>query len=204
MPEVAAPFEAEIVRDLPDDLLGLIGQVVVGYTRVEHGLLSLTSLLLQLNKAESRIVLLRQMPAHERLDMVLDLFAIKGIELKTDAERLRDDLAKATSGRNNVAHGIWLRHPASGQLYLRLTRSDWPKDMTLGNKIKRTVFPQSIEYGVDDCRKTLALIDRALVGVDALGAEIDSALSEYPGRFRPPAPLVSRLGVRKKVLGGDA
>jgi len=195
MPEFKAPFEAEIIHELPDELAALVGRVIASFAKLEHKLLMLTSLLLQLNKAETRITL-RAPRAVDRLDMALDMFAIKDIQVQTDTSKLRGLVTKAASDRDVVGHGLWLKHPESDELYLRLTRGAWPKEMTGGERVSRTIYPQSIPYGPDDCRKVLASIEETLRLVDDLGAEIDTALHTYPERFRQPAPLLNPLGSR--------
>ena len=86
MPEIQPPFEAEIVHDLPDDIAALIGRIVVTYAKLEHKLSMLAGLILQLNKAEVRIAL-RMPRAIERLEMVLDLFAVKDIHPESTLDR---------------------------------------------------------------------------------------------------------------------
>ena len=90
------------------------------------------------------------------------------------------------------------RHPQTGELNLRITRGNWPKDVTKGQTIKRAVFPQSIPYSAERCKATLALIETAIGEVEKLGAELDAALQTYPERFRPTAPVVNHLGLRPK------
>lgn len=196
MDEPLLPFEAEIVHDLPDEMTVIIGQVMIAYAKLEHKLTSVTGLLLQLNRAEMRIVM-RMPRAVDRLDMALDVFAIKDIPVKADTATIRATLVKASSGRDLLAHGLWMRHPKSGDLYLRQVRGNWPKDMTRGERVNRAVYPQSIPYSADDCRETLSLILLALDQVDALGAEVDNSLLGFPERFREPSPLLNPLGIRK-------
>lgn len=175
----------------------LIGRIMVCFAKVEHSLTMLTGLLLQLNKAEVRVVL-REPRAEERLEMALDIFAIKGIAVKSDTEALKSILSRAAQKRDWLAHGIWLRHPNSKQLYLRVTRGSWPKSHTRGEVIKRAVFPQSIPYSATDCRETLSLIERALSEVEKLGRELDGALYHSPEKFRQTAPVIDPLGRRPK------
>jgi len=89
MPEIQPPFEAEIVHDLPDDIAALIGRIVVTYAKLEHKLSMLAGLILQLNKAEVRIAL-RMPRAIERLEMVLDLFAVKDIHPEIDIGQMSE------------------------------------------------------------------------------------------------------------------
>lgn len=195
MAELAFPFEAEVVHDLPDDLAAAIGHVMVKYARLEHALTMMIGLLLQLNKAEARIAL-REPRAADRLDIALDLFAIKDIPIKLDVPTLKGLLTEATSGRDLLGHGIWLRHPETGQLYVRQTRGKWPKNLSKNETVKRAIFPQSFPYSTDECRKTIATIEKALKAVEDLGSELDDALRTFPERFREPAPVLSPLGIQ--------
>ncbi|PAQ04461.1 hypothetical protein [Mesorhizobium temperatum] len=109
MRNVTTPREAEVIHELPDELAALIGRIMVAYEKLEHKLTMLTGVLLQLSKPEARIVL-REPRANERLEMALDLFAIKDIQIKTDTRALSEVLTKATSGRDVLAHGLWLEN----------------------------------------------------------------------------------------------
>ena len=202
MAEHPLPFDAEVVHDLPADLNREIGRVMVAFARLEHQLSSLVGLLLQLNKPEARVAL-KAPRAKDRLEMALDIFAIKGINIKLDTAALAKALDDATSERDRLAHGIWLRHPKTHELYLRMTRGAWPKDMTRGERVSRAVYPQSIRYSTKDARAALALIEKALSDVAALGAELDDALRTYPERFREPAPVLNPLGRRSRKRRGD-
>lgn len=189
------PFEAEVVHELPEDLAAAIGHVMVKYARLEHSLTMLIGLLLQLNKAEVRIAL-REPRAADRLDIVLDLFAIKDIKIISDVTMLKSLVTESTSGRDLLAHGIWLKHPLNGDLYIRQTRGKWPKNLSRNQTVKRAIFPQSFPYSVNDCRKTIQTINKALAAVASLGEELDKALQAFPERFREPSPVLNPLGIQ--------
>ena len=190
------PVEAEIVRKIPYHIAATLGRITVCYSLIEHRLSSLAALILQINKAEMRIAL-RMPRAVDRLDIVLDLFAVKAIPISEDTYELRIQLTKVCSRRDNLAHGLWLKHPDTGVLHLRLTRGQWPKDITKGEKIARSVFPQSIPIDLAYCKETLTLCESVLKSVDKLGAEFDAALQSSPEKFREPSPLIDPLGRRK-------
>jgi len=196
MPEVAPPFEAGIVTDIPDNLATVIGKVIVAYARLEHKLTALSAVILQLHRSEVRVAF-RMPRAVERLDMALDLLALKDIHPKTDIAALRETVTAAASARDILSHGIWLRHPETGQLYVQITRGRWPKDLSLGETVSRAIFPQSLPYGPDDCTRALQLCLRGLEGADELGAEIDEAMLAFPDRFRKPLRPLNPLGGRK-------
>lgn len=189
-------LEADIIHDIPANLAEIIGRVIVAYARIEHNLTSLAGLLLQLNKPEMRVAL-RTPRAVDRLDMALDLFAIKALVPTIDETDLRGTIEKACTERDMVAHGLWLRHPETGELFLRLTRGSWPKDIAPGDGIKRAIFPQSIPYPLARCTAALQLCERALRGSDQLGHALDNGLKSSPDRFRPPSPVMNPLGYRK-------
>ena len=150
MPQTAMAFEAEIVHDLPDELAALVGRVVVTFAKLEHKLTALSGLLLQLNKAEARIVL-KTPRAAERLDMAPDLFAVKDISIETDSVWLRKLVQEVNQERDLIAHSIWLKHPVMGELFLRRTRGRWPRHLATEGPVKRVIFPQSEANGAAEC-----------------------------------------------------
>lgn len=199
---IPKPIEAVIVQKIPYNIAATLGRINVCYSLIEHKLSSLAALILQINKAEMRIAL-RMPRAVDRLDIVLDLFAVKAIPISENISNLRTQLDEACSRRDNLAHGLWLKHPDTDVLYLRLTRGKWPKDLTNGQKIARTVFPQSIPIDLAYCKEALALCESVIKSVDRLGAELDAALQSSPEKFREPSPLIDPLGRRRTKAQSD-
>lgn len=75
--------EAEIVHKLPPSITREIGRVIVAYAKLQHKLTIATGLLLQLQKPEARLVL-KQSRVDEQLEVIEDLFALKGIHPDSD------------------------------------------------------------------------------------------------------------------------
>jgi hypothetical protein len=191
--------EGIVIHNLPDDLASGIGRVIVAYGRIEHNLSSIASLLLQLNKAEMRIAL-RMPRAADRMEMVLDLFAIKGITIKDlDTNSLKNEISEVSTKRDWLAHGLWLQHPETGEIFLRVSRGNWDKSETEGHKVSRPIFPQSKPFSASDCADILKRIEAILAEIDRLGSAVDHALKTWPERFREQAPLVNPLGHRKPI-----
>jgi len=189
----AAPLEAKIVHKLPAALAAEIGRIIVAFAKLEYQLTMATAILLALNRVEARLVL-KEPRLKERLDIIIDLFSIKHIELQTDTANLRETLEDAENRRNELAHGIWLRHPKTRALYLRLTRGNWPQPKHGYGKLKRAIYPESIPYDAKKCREVRALIEKALDLLEPLGAELDAARRALPERFRLPSPVLNPLG----------
>jgi len=113
------PHSAEVIHEIPADLAEMVGRVIVAYSKLEHQLMRVVRALLQLSSQEARIAL-RSPTAADRLDMSVDLLALKAIEIQTDTAALRETIAKATSLRNQIAHGIFQRHPEDGEITFKI------------------------------------------------------------------------------------
>ena len=110
---------------------------------------------------------------------------------------MKTAIERATTQRDQVAHGIFMRHPGDGSLFLRLTRGKWEASLTGPERVNRAIYPQSIAYGVAEANNTLKAVDHAIKLIDHLGAELDVALQAFPERFREPSPNLNPLGRRK-------
>ena len=186
----------ELLATLPPDLGAAVGNIIVAYATLEHRLTALTTVLLQLNNAEARVAL-RMPRAVERLDMALDLLAVKKIDPGFDETALRNKVEEATSVRDLVAHGIWVKHPTEPTIFVQRSRGTWPREMMSGERIKRSLFPQALPYGVPEAMAALSIVQTALEAANALGGVIDKALESYPHKFHEPLPVMNPLGRRR-------
>ena len=156
-----------VASSLPASLLREIGRVIVGFARLEE-LSNALYVLLQIHRVEGRIAI-REPRAPDRLDLIRELLQLRGIETRTDFKALRKALEDAGKRRDQIAHGVWFRDPATGVIYLRVTKGNWPgQTMQLAGK-KRSVFPEGLPFGVNECREILTVIEAASRGVDFLG-----------------------------------
>ena len=189
------PAEAEIVHDLPDALAAAIGRVVAAYSRLEHKMLMIVALLLQLQKPEARVALRNGRPT-DLLDTALQIFALRDIDYRIDAAKLKSSLEAAKRERDLLAHGVWLKQPHSPILYLQIARGQWSEASEDGYAVNRAVFPQSKPYSDKEANEVLQVIEAAILLADQLGEQVDTALVEYPERFRQPAPILDPLARR--------
>jgi hypothetical protein len=188
--------EAEIIHKLPNNLAAAIGRIVVLYAKLEHKVTALSGLILQLDRAEMRVAI-RTPRVPERLEMALDLLALKKIHIPSDSDETRALLSVFAAERDRLAHGIWLRHPQTKKTYLRIARGKWPKDMTRGASINRIVLPQAVPYAAKDAISSLAQGEKTLAAIDILGEELDQAMKNHPERFRLPLPILDPFARRK-------
>jgi hypothetical protein len=118
--------EAKVIHKLPASLLNEIGRVVVAYSRLEHKMTATIAMTLQLQKVEARMALDEPL-LHDRLDTIQDLFALKGLLPEFPFDDFWKELKVLNALRNSIAHGIWLRHPQTKKIWLRLVRGHWKK-----------------------------------------------------------------------------
>lgn len=186
---------AKVLKRLPTRLSCEVGKVVVAYSNLEHQFTAIIATILQLHKPEARLVL-QSPPVFESLDTVQDLLALKALYTDLDFVTLRAELKELNALRNSIAHGIWLRHPTTKQVYLRLTRGQWKKRQAFDPPVRRVVFPESIPMGPKECAKITKRIDAAIRTVNLLGRAVDRMRETSPDRFRQRAPLVDPLARR--------
>lgn len=189
-------FEAEVVHDLPDEIANLVGQIIIAHAKLEHKLTTMIGLILQLDKAEMRLTI-KEPRTYERLDMIIDLLALKAIEFSEDTREFRKSLETANNRRDRLPHGIWLKHPETGDFYLRVTKGHWPQEKLAKNtsgRLKRVIYPEPHAYGCEELEGDLGIVLGALDQIDKLGAELDYFLATSPERFQQPLPPINPLG----------
>lgn len=191
---IPGTIEATVIHDLPATLEREIGRVIVKTAKLENDLLALVALLLQLQKPEARLVV-RDQRLHERLDTIQDLFALKAIFPEFKFETFRKLLEEVANERDRLAHGVWLKHPDTKVIYLRLTRGNWGRK-SHEPKVQRKIYPEATEFTAAHCRLLRDKIEKAIVMAAELGQHFDTALKTLPDRFRPLAPVINPLGYR--------
>lgn len=186
---------ARILKKLPTRLSAEVGKVVVSYSNLEYQFQAIVATILQLQKPEARLAL-SQPPVFESLDVVQDLLALRALYAEFDFVSFRVRLVTINTLRNNISHGIWLRHPDTKEIFLRLTKGQWDKQQSFAPPVRRIVFPQSIPMGHKECAKVTAMIADAIKGATRLGALVDAMRKASPDRFRERSPLVDPLARR--------
>jgi hypothetical protein len=181
---------APITVDLPAALLREIGRVIVRYANLEHRLNDVIYLLVDVDPKRGRLAV-REPRATDRLEIIRDLVELTQMRITVDLKSVAKILEPVQRKRDQLAHGIWLRDPTTKDIYLRLTRGTWQPIKGQRGKTSRSVTPEGIIFGVDECRELAQSISEAAETIEFLGYEIDAELhaSRIPNKQLPKKNL---------------
>ena len=125
-----------------------------------YDFLHLTKVLSQLVAKDAR--------ATDQFDLICDLIGLKDVKTGVDLIRLRKSLVSATTQRDMLAHGTWLKDPHSKAFFLRLVGGSWKPERGTKARTKRSRKPRVPKYGIEECRSLSHLIDGIILTVDRL------------------------------------
>ncbi|MBI4185417.1 MAG: hypothetical protein HY521_15605 [Proteobacteria bacterium] len=142
--EVLAMKKFPVVTDLPADMMQAIGRVIVEYALLELQLSRIIYDLLGVDQKVGRIAV-REPRVKDRLEIIFDLINQKRLAL-TDHEMklLRKTSEACLIGRDQLAHGTWVRNPETGTLLLRSTKGQWQPVKGQRGKTKHAIKPEGI------------------------------------------------------------
>ncbi len=168
------------LKDLPDDILVLIGRVIVKHSYLELVLSRICYLLAGVEPVVGRVAI-REPRTSERFAMIEDLARIKDFKIDEDALKLlRRDLPKIAAIRDAYAHGIYFEHPTTGAHTIRITSGAWqPPGMTKGN-IKRKLNPPTELIDRKNLSDIVDLIDAVTGILEVIFTEIDQTFPAQP------------------------
>lgn len=176
------PRDVPVVRDLPPNLMREIGRVIFSHSYVEWRLGLIIYDILHVTRVLSRLVP-RDPRAMDQFDLICDLVSLKNVKTGVDLIRLRKSLLSATSQRDLLAHGTWVRDPKTNAFLLRLVRGSWKPVRTKKLQTKRPIRTGTPKYGIDECRSLSQLINGIILTVDEL----------YSDTLGQPAPSRQKL-----------
>jgi hypothetical protein len=189
-------MQAKVLHRLPPALSLQVGRIAIAYANLEHQFSAVISMILQLHKAEARLVL-QNPPIFDSLDIVQDLLALRGLLPPFDFVNYRAELKEINIWRNNVCHGVWLKHPRTKVIYLRLTRGKWKKQKAFDPDVRRVVFPESVPFSPKQGAQIVSRINQAIYKAHELGGIVEALLETSPDKFPQQAPLADPLARRK-------
>ena len=122
---------------------------------------------------------MRELREPEYLDMITDLLELRGITLKGERTEIRADLQNWGRWRNRLAHGIWVKHPETGELMVQATTGQWDKGkLAPGEKLSRKVLTEAIPVTVDFLKEVVREIDLLGASLEDFWGTLDAYLSQ--------------------------
>jgi hypothetical protein len=174
------PRDVPVVRDLSPNLLGEIGRVIFSHAYVEWRLNLIVYDFLHVTKVLGRLVG-RDIRPMDQFDLICDLISLKDVKTGVDLIRLRKSLLSATTQRDLLAHGTWVRHPQTKAFLLHLDASSKPGTIKKGQTKRST--RREVQYGIEECRSLSRLITEIILTIDELYSD---SLSPAPSQQKSP------------------
>lgn len=174
--------EVQVVRDLPLNLMREIGRVIFFHSYLEWRLDLIIYDILRVTKVLSRLMA-RDSRTMDQFDLICDLVSLKDVKTGVDLIRLRKSLVSATTQRDLLAHGTWVKDPKNKVFLLRLVRGSWKPVKNKKVKTKRSIKPVLPDYGIEECRSLSQLINGIILTIDEL----------YLDTLGQPAPSRQKL-----------
>jgi hypothetical protein len=144
-----------------------IGRVIFFQSYVEwrlgliiYDILSGTKILGQLVANDSRTM--------DQFDLICDLVSLKNVKTGVDLIRLRKFMVSASTQRDLLAHGIWVKDPKTKVFLLRLVKGGWKPVKKKKVRTKQSRSPRAQKYGIEECRSLNQLINGIILTVDEL------------------------------------
>jgi hypothetical protein len=192
-------MKADIIFRLPGPLAREIGLVMAAHANLEHRLSILVYMLLGVPSSFGRLAV-REPRAVDRFGIALELIDLHELTVdEAEIKNMREAIETVSSQRDQIAHGIWIREHESGPLHLRLTRGQWQPVQGQRGKTNRSVMPEAVTYGIEDCRSLRKLIYGLLRRIEKFGSGIERQLDASPRKFDPQHRLADQLlGRRSK------
>jgi hypothetical protein len=177
--------ELPVITDIPSRVYREIGRAIVLHAFLEYILGRTVYDLLEINPKQGRIAV-REPRGQEVYDMIKDLAHVRGIDLSTEYDVIRQAIEGAKTQRDQLGHGIWLRDPETKRLFLRVLRGTWQRDPKMKGKVKRRISPEGQEYGLPELRSLIEQIEATIDAINGLRADLLSKLkpSRTKGRSR--------------------
>ena len=175
------PRDVPVVRDLSPNLMGEIGRIIFSHAYVEWRLNLIIYDFLHVTKVLGRLVG-RDIRPMDQFDLICDLISLKDVRTGVDLIRLRKSLLSATTQRDLLAHGTWVRHPQTKAFLLHHASSSKPETIKKG-QTKGSTRPEVPEYGIEECRSLSKLIREIILTIDELYSDTLS-----PARSQQESP----------------
>jgi hypothetical protein len=161
------PRDVPVVRDLPSNLMCEIGRVIVFHSYVEWRLDLIICDFLRVTKVLGRLVS-KDVSTIDQFDLICDLISLRNAKIGVDLIDLRKSLLLASTQRDLLVHGTWVKNPKTKAFVLNLSRVRSKPAKSNKMRKKRPITPDAPEYGIKECRTLSQLIIGIILTVDEL------------------------------------
>jgi len=175
--------ELPTIYKLPKEFVEKIGHVIVAFSYLEYLLSRVIYDLLDVGQKEGRLAV-REPRATDRFEIITDLLELRQITVLADIDVIYKSITDVQNRRNNIAHGVWLEHPNTKQIFLRMTKGKWQPDPKKRGKVKKIIHPEGLEYGEPELSQLCVDIDAVTTDVFSMaqevGGKLDSLRKKHP------------------------
>jgi len=161
------PREVPIVRNLPPNLMREIGRIIFFHSYMEWRLNLIVFDILRVTKVLSRLVA-KDSRAMDQFDLICDLVNLKDVKTDVNLIRLRKSVLSASTQRDLLAHGTWVKDPKTKAFLLRIVRGSWKPVKNDKMQKRRSIKSGAPKYGIEECRSLSQLINGIILTVDEL------------------------------------
>src|ERR1700728_2070976 len=141
--------EVPVVRNLPPNLMREIGRIIFFHSYLEWRLNLIVFDILRVTKVLGRLVA-KDSRTMDQFDLVCDLISLKDVKTDVDFIRLRKSVLSASTQRDLLAHGTWMKDPKTKAFLLRLVRGSWKPVETDTMQKSRSIKSGSRKYGIEE------------------------------------------------------
>jgi hypothetical protein len=161
------PREVPVVRDLPPNLMGEIGRVIFYHSYVEWRLDLIIYDILRTTKVINSLVS-KDIRAIDQFDIICDLISLRNDKTDVDLIDLRKSLLLASTQRDMLAHGAWVKDPKTNAYVLYVSGGNSRPVKGKKAQDKRSIKSSAPQYGIEECRLLSELINGIILTIDEL------------------------------------
>jgi len=155
---------------LPTDYSTAIGRLVSRFAVLESALRKLIYALLETGPKFGRVAV-KSPRIQDSFTMIEDLMALKSFTTTLDIKLMKQECIKFERFRDQVAHGVWVKHPQSDVPVLQITRGSY-SEKPGGRSIKARIHPQAMKITLENFKDYTRGVDFALNAVKQLANEL--------------------------------
>ena len=154
-----------------------IGRIITRWAFLESLLKRMAYSVLDVGQKEGRLAV-REPRAADHMTMIEELLAVKGLAVAPDFKEIKDNLVPLERNRDALAHGIWVKHPATKIPVLQALKGKWSHPAM--PKTKRIIVPEGMPITLEALRANTKSIEAGCIVIMRLHRSIEAQLESLP------------------------